>query len=400
MSVPGARNAPAYQIGRFQMKKLVLFILLAASCASARAAAQDSEHFKLTVDALKTEGKLVEIRFHGTSDQKAYLSGFCNTDYVDCAPLVVGGTFDFSILWKSDPNCYKSEQVPFCIRTNGSGTQSHTQLSVVYAIWNTPETPAPEESELRALDQLNKGVDAYKNSHYEQAINYFRQAVQLDPSLINAHLYLATTFVSQYIPGVDSPDNLRTAQQAIDEYKKVIDANPARDQKVNAAKGVAYLYLNMKKFDDAKKYYRMASDQDPNDPEPYYSVGVIDWTACYQPRMEERAKMGFKPEEHLNPKNKDQKKVCAELKEKNMPSIQEGMDALNKAIQLRPDYDDAMAYMNLMYREKADVECDDLSAREEDLKTADYWVDQYLLTRNAKAEKQSGQQGVTMEQPR
>ena len=81
----------------------------------------------------------------------------------------------------------------------------------------------------------------------------------------------------------------------------MIDANPSRDQKVNSAKGIAYLYLNMKKWDDAKKYYRMASDLDPNDPEPYYSVGVIDWTACYQPRMEERAKLGMKPEENLNP---------------------------------------------------------------------------------------------------
>ena len=133
---------------------------------------------------------------------------------------------------------------------------------------------------LRARDQLNKGVESYKNNHYEQAIDHFQYAVRLDPGLINARMYLATAFVSQYIPGVDSPDNLRTAQQAIDEYQRVIDANPAREQKVNAAKGIAYLYLNEKKWDDAKKYYRMASDLDPNDPEPYYSVGVIDWTAC------------------------------------------------------------------------------------------------------------------------
>jgi tetratricopeptide (TPR) repeat protein len=255
-------------------------------------------------------------------------------------------------------------------------------------------------NKLLARDQLNKGVESYKASHYEQAIDHFQHAVQLDPTLINARMYLATAYVSQYIPGVDSPDNLRNAQQAIDEYQKVIDANPARDQKVNSAKGIAYLYLNMKKWDDAKKYYRLASDTDPNDPEPYYSVGVIDWTACYQPRMEERAKLGMKPEEHLNPKDKEQKKVCAELKEKNGPAIQEGIDSLNKAIQLRPDYDDAMAYMNLMYREKADVECDDLAAREEDLKTADHWVDETLRVKKAKAEKaaQNAAGGITVDQ--
>jgi len=251
---------------------------------------------------------------------------------------------------------------------------------------------------LKARDQLNKGVKAYKDNHYEEAINHFQSAVQLDPSLINARMYLATAYVSQYIPGVDAPDNLRTAEQAIEEYQKVIDMNPSRDQKVNSAKGIAYLYLNEKKWDDAKKYYRMASDLDPNDPEPYYSVGVIDWTAAYQPRMEERAKLGMKPEEHLSAKNKDQKKVCEDLKAKNGPAIQEGIDSLNKAIQLRPDYDDAMAYMNLMYRERADVECDDEAARAEDLKAADHWVDETMRVKKAKAEKAAQSQGgITMD---
>lgn len=255
---------------------------------------------------------------------------------------------------------------------------------------------------LKARDQLNKGVKAYKDNHYEQAIDHFQQSVRLDPSLINARMYLATAYVSQYIPGVDDPDNLRTAQSAIDEYQKVIAMNPSRDQKVNSAKGIAYLYLNMKKWDDAKKFYRMASDLDPNDPEPYYSVGVIDWTACYQPRMEERAKLGMKPEEHLSASNKDQKKVCQALKDKNSATIQEGIDSLNKAIQLRPDYDDAMAYMNLMYREKADVECDDAAGRTEDLKTADHWVDETMRVKKAKAEKaaQSQTGGITMDTPK
>jgi tetratricopeptide (TPR) repeat protein len=253
-------------------------------------------------------------------------------------------------------------------------------------------------NKLRARDQLNKGVTAYKNAKYEEAIDDFQHATALDPSLINAKMYLATAYAQQYIPGADTPDNNKMAEEAIKQYQAVMEMNPPRDQKVNAAKGIAYLYLNMKKFDDAKKYYRMAADLDPNDPEPYYSVGVIDWTACYQPRMEERAKLGMKPDEELSPKNKDQKKVCAELKEKNEPLIDEGIENLNKAIQLRPDYDDAMAYLNLMYREKADVECDDLAQRQQDLKTADHWVDETLETKKAKAEKQPNQQGITMDQ--
>jgi hypothetical protein len=118
--------------------------------------------------------------------------------------------------------------------------------------------------------------------------------------------------------------------------------------------------------------------------------------------MEERAKLGLKPEEHLNPKNKDQKAACDELKVKNAPSIQEGIDTLNKAIQLRPDYDDAMAYLNLMYRERADVECDDLAARTEDLKTADSWVDKALQAKQARAAKEAQKAGggITLDQPK
>jgi tetratricopeptide (TPR) repeat protein len=250
-------------------------------------------------------------------------------------------------------------------------------------------------NKLRARDQLNKGVASYKNARYEQAIDHFQQAVSLDPSLINARLYLATAYAQQYIPGVEAEDNMRMATQAIDQYKAVLERDP---KNINSVKGIAYLYLQMKKFEDAKTYYRKALDMDPNDPEPYYSIGVIDWTQCYQPRMEERAKLGLKPEEMLNAKNKDQKKVCAELQQKNAPLIQDGIDVLNKALQLRPDYDDAMAYMNLMYREKADVECDDPAARAADLKTADEWVDKTMATKKAKAEKQPGAQGITMDQ--
>lgn len=248
-------------------------------------------------------------------------------------------------------------------------------------------------TKLRARDQLNKGVLAYKNAKYEEAINHFQQAVQLDPSLLNARLYLATAFAQQYIPGADAPDNNKMAEQAIDQYKEVLQRDP---KNVNSVKGIAYLYLQMKQFDKAKEFYRKATELDPNDPEPYYSVAVIDWTQTYQPRMEERAKLGLKPDEPLSGKDKEAKKVCAALKERNASNIQEGIDNLNKALQLRPDYDDAMAYMNLMYRERADVTCDNPAARAADLKTADEWVDKTLAVKKAKAEKQPGAGGITM----
>jgi tetratricopeptide (TPR) repeat protein len=252
-------------------------------------------------------------------------------------------------------------------------------------------------NKLKARDQLNKGVASYKNARYEEAIDHFQQAVTLDPSLLNARLYLATAYAQQYIPGVDAEDNTRLGQQAIEQYKAVLERDP---KSINSVKGIAYINLQMKKFEDAKTYYRKALEIDPNDPEPYYSVGVIGWTQTYQPRMEKRAALGMKPDEQLSAKDKGQKKACEELQQTNSANIQESLDALTKALQLRPDYDDAMAYMNLMYREKADVECDDPAARAADLKSADEWVDKTMATKRAKAEKQPGAQGITMDQPK
>jgi len=120
---------------------------------------------------------------------------------------------------------------------------------------------------------------------------------------------------------------------------------------------------------------------------------VIDWTQSYQPRMEERSKLGLKPEEPL----KD-KKVCNALRQKVQDIIQDGISMLEKALQLRPDYDDAMAYMNLLYRERADLQCDNPAARAADLKTADEWVDKTMAVKKAKAEKQPSNTGITMEQ--
>ena len=247
--------------------------------------------------------------------------------------------------------------------------------------------------------ELNLGAAAYRNGHYDEAIQHFRRATELDPSKIVAHLYLATAYASQYIPGVDTPDNKQFAEQAIEHYQRVLDSDAVPSAKISSAEGIAYLYLNMKKFDDSTKYYQMASGLDPDDPENYYSIGVIDWTACYQPRMEARARLEMRPGESLDAQKPDQKSVCDEMKIKNGAAIEEGMQNLNKAIQLRPDYDDAMAYMNLMYREKADVECDDPVAREQDLKTADEWVDKTLAVKRAKAEHAEQPKSESPDQP-
>src|SRR5579859_4495325 len=92
---------------------------------------------------------------------------------------------------------------------------------------------------LRARDQLNKGVASYKNNQFEQAIDHFKEAVALDPGLKNAKLYLATAYAQQYIPGLDSPDNVQNANLAIEQFQSVLEQDP---KNINSIKGIASLY--------------------------------------------------------------------------------------------------------------------------------------------------------------
>jgi tetratricopeptide (TPR) repeat protein len=254
---------------------------------------------------------------------------------------------------------------------------------------------------LRARDQLNKGVQSYRGAQYDSAIEHFKNAVSLDPTLTVAGLYLATAYAQQCVPGVDTPDNTRNCNQAIDEFKKLLEKNPSD---INSLKGIASLYFNMasgaskpedklKDLEQAKEYHEKVIQNDPSDPEAYYSVAVIDWTQAYKARMDAKSAAGIKNEDPI----KD-KKLCTEVQSKNQQPVQEGIDDLNKALTLRKEYDDAMAYLNLLFREKADIECGDPDARKQDLSTADDWVKKTMDTKKAKAEKQQGPGGIVLDQ--
>ena len=229
---------------------------------------------------------------------------------------------------------------------------------------------------LKARDELNKGIAEYKAAQYPAAVEHFKYAVDLDPELPTARLYLATAYANQYVPGSQSEENLQIGEQAITEFQKVLEMEP---DNLNSISGIASLYFQMKRMDDAKEFYKKQIALAPENPEPYYSIGVINWTQTYQPRMVLRTRLNLKPEDPI----KDAKERQA-LAERNRPLIEEGMEMLNRAMQLRQDYDDAMAYLNLLYREKADIE-DDPAAREENLKTADMWMDKSLEIKKAKA---------------
>ncbi|MDD5542740.1 MAG: tetratricopeptide repeat protein [Acidobacteriia bacterium] len=218
---------------------------------------------------------------------------------------------------------------------------------------------------LRARDRLNKGVRAYRDQRYQAAVDYFKEAVNLDPGLMNARLYLATAYATQYVPGVESDENKQVGEQAIKAFQDVLAAEPNNSSSIA---GIASIYFNMANFEEAKKWYRKRTEVEPNNPEPYYSIGVVDWTLAYKANQELRINKlnNLAAKEPLPAKDRDG------FAQQYQPIIDDGLEALQKAVQLNPDYDDAMAYLNLLYRQKADCETD-ADVRQNDLNEADKW---------------------------
>ncbi len=229
---------------------------------------------------------------------------------------------------------------------------------------------------LKARDQLNKGVAAYKNARYEEAIGHFQTAVSLDPKLPMARLYLATAYAQNVVSG-DDPANVKAADTAIEAFKGVLEEKPGD---VNALKGIASLYFNTKRLPQAKEYNQKVIAVDAKDADAYYFIGVIDWTQALQNSIPARTSLGLKDD---GTPIKD-KKACAALQDKNGPLIAEAIDSLQKALDIRPSDDPSMQYMNLAYRRKAaDAECGNEGQAKADMTTAQDWVQKAMDTRKA-----------------
>jgi len=249
-------------------------------------------------------------------------------------------------------------------------------------------------AKLRARDQLNKGVEAFKSGQFDQAIEHFKLARQYDPTLTNAQLYLASAYAQQYVPGRPTDDNIRNGQEAIRVNQEILSSDP---NNLSAIDNLGSLTFNMAKtpFDEqgmnnAKNFQEKHIQISPNDPDPYYWVGVIDWSLAYHDNQDIRQNYNVAAKKQLKNDDPLPPQQAKDFTAQYGATVDDGITNLNKAIELKPDYDDAMAYLSLLYRQKADTETS-ATARTSDEKTADDLVDKVKAIKQKK-EQAGGQQ--------
>jgi tetratricopeptide (TPR) repeat protein len=243
-------------------------------------------------------------------------------------------------------------------------------------------------AKLKSRDEMNKGVQSYRNNKYNDAVNHFKQAVELDPTNRNARLYLATSYMIQWVPGAESSDNKKNYDMARRTFQDVLKEDPTNSLALASMASMAYNSATTgsdeeKKaaLEEAKKWNVRRIEADPRDAEAYYYLGVINWAAAFPPIRAARADQKMKADE---PGPIKDAKVRNDLKEKYGQVIDQGMENLNKCLQHDKENEDAMSYLNLLYREKANLE-DSADAAKDDIAKAEDWSNKSLDMRRMKA---------------
>jgi len=225
---------------------------------------------------------------------------------------------------------------------------------------------------------LRRGLEAYNKGNFPDAVEAFQKALEADPRVIEVRMALSLSWWNQYIPGAESPENSHIAHQAEIEFAKVLELDPTH---LRALECLAALSFYQKRWDDAVSWNKKVIAVAPKNKEAYYTLGVIAWSRFYPKYGEARARLGLTPDS-AGPLPPSAAKL--KLIDEYSPVIAEGIIDLEKALEIDPEYDDAMAYMNLLVREHGDLR-DTSEEWQRDVDAANEWVQKTIETKRKKA---------------
>jgi len=136
---------------------------------------------------------------------------------------------------------------------------------------------------IRAKNQLNEAARAYREGRFVEAEQHSREAAALDPENKTAPMFIARTIHAQYRPGVQSPENVAKAQQAIEAYQAILQANPKDEE---AYKAIAYLYGAIKDDNKLRQWIAARAANESTEPEKraeaYIVLASKDWDCSFK----------------------------------------------------------------------------------------------------------------------
>lgn len=228
-----------------------------------------------------------------------------------------------------------------------------------------------------ASDLMKSATAAYNAGNYQEATKLYENAVKLEPTNVKAKLSLANALLRQYVPGSDpaNPVVALAKQQFLDTLALDPKNKPALE-------GMMMLLVNTKQLAEAHDWALKIIQVDASDRNAYYTAGFVDWALTYPDYAAARKAAGMQP---ADPGNIPDASLRQSLRTQHGAQIEDGFRMLQIALQLKPGYSDAMAYMNLLYRIQAGMD-DTPEQAAGDIAKANSWVGQAVAAQRAAAQ--------------
>ena len=230
---------------------------------------------------------------------------------------------------------------------------SQTRIAIVLAVLVVTTSGCGIINRIRAKNELNEAARTYREGHFDEAEQHSRRALELYPDSKTARSFIARTIHAQYRPGVNSPENLAKAQQAIEAYQQILQKDPKNEE---AYKAIAYLYGATKEEDKLRSWISARANDSSIDnekrAEAYIVLASKDWDCSFKitelPASKtttlnegNRASVSYK--KPSDQKEFDQAQQC----------VKRGLEEIENAIKLDPNSESAWSYKTNLLLEAA-----------------------------------------------
>lgn len=221
---------------------------------------------------------------------------------------------------------------------------SQTRIAIVLAILVVTASGCGLINRVRAKNQLNEAAQAYHDGHFEEAEQHSRRALELDPNSKSAPLFIARTIHAQFRPGVQAPENIAKANEAIQAYQKILERDPKNDE---AFKAIAYLYGAIKDDEKLRAWLSARANDASIEPdkraEAYTILASKDWDCSFK-----ITELPSNKSTTLQPGNRAVVSYKKPAQQKDFDTAQacvkRGLEEIENAIKLDPNNESAWSY--------------------------------------------------------
>lgn len=246
--------------------------------------------------------------------------------------------------------------------------------------------------ELRGRKKIQDGNAAYKVGDFTLAIARFNEAAAFVPEMPLLWLNRGYACREMIVPGADGTRNRSAALCALESFKRLRELDDPRGDRLyvqtlldvgeyktiertftlrheknpndlDVVLVLEQVFSKMGRWREALAYYRKAAALRPRDAEAQYAVGTFVWQTL-------QARGGGAPFGEYDPRPRPDRPLPPRpasdpddiVGPERQALAEEGIRYLDRALELRPRYPDALTYMGLLYRQESFALFDDTDA--------------------------------------